>query len=149
MRIYQWITGLLCLAVTSMVLAQNIANTRNAALDEIPDPPKISRVDNSDVKRQRNYPMQPPVTPHKTDNYQVDLYANKCMSCHSRKQTEDSQAPMVSVTHYMDRDGNFLADISARRYFCKQCHVTQHEVGPVVENEFEDVDKLLRAARDE
>ena len=37
--------------------------------------------------------------------------------------TEESQAPMVSVTHYMDRDGNFLADISARRYFCEQCHV--------------------------
>ena len=140
--------GLALTLVAATVLAQNIATTRNAALDRQPDPPKMSRVDNSDVKRQRSYPMQPPVIPHKIDNYQVDLNANKCMSCHSRKRSEDSQAPMVSVTHYMDRDGNFLADISARRYFCSQCHVVQHQVDPHMENEFEDIDQLLRADRD-
>ena len=138
----------LALAVAAGALAQNIATTRDAALNVEPDPPKIARVDNSDVKRKRAYPMQPPTIPHKIDNYQLDLNANKCMSCHSRRQTEDSQAPMVSVTHYMDRDGNFLADISSRRYFCNQCRVVQRDADPQLVNEFEDIDDLLRAARD-
>ena len=29
-----------------------------------------------------------------------------------------SQAPMVSITHFMDRDGQFLASVSPRRFFC-------------------------------
>ncbi|MEP4146786.1 MAG: nitrate reductase cytochrome c-type subunit [Halioglobus sp.] len=141
------ITVLLGLALTAGALAQNVATTRDAALDVEPNPPKISRVENDDVKRKRAYPMQPPTVPHKIDNYQVDTNANKCMSCHSRRRTQESQAPMVSVTHYMDRDGNFLADISARRYFCNQCHVVQRDVVPLLDNEFEDIDELLRAAR--
>ncbi len=139
--------SLLLLTLAAGALAQNIATTRDAALDRQPDPPRMAAVENKDIKRKRAYPMQPPTIPHKIDNYQVDINANKCMSCHSRKLSEDSQAPMVSVTHYMDRDGNFLADISARRYFCNQCHVVQHEVKPTLENQFEDVDTLLRASR--
>lgn len=138
---------LLGFALTAGVLAQNVATTRDAALDVEPTPPKISRVENDDVKRKRAYPMQPPTVPHKIDNYQTDTNANKCMSCHSRRRAEESQAPMVSVTHYMDREGNFLADISARRYFCTQCHVVQRDVDPLLDNDFEDIDELLRAAR--
>lgn len=140
-------SALLLITLASGALAQNIATTRNAALNQEPEPPRMTPVENKDIKRKRAYPMQPPTIPHKIDNYQVDINANKCMSCHSRKQSEDTQAPMVSVTHYMDRDGNFLADISARRYFCNQCHVVQHEVKPTLENQFEDVDTLLRASR--
>ncbi len=125
----------------------NIATTRGFALDTEQRPPGIAKVENNDIKRKRNYPMQPPTIPHKIDQYQVDLNANKCMSCHSRRQTADSQAPMVSVTHYQDRDGNFLADISSRRYFCNQCHVVQETVQPLLTNEFVDVDELLRADR--
>jgi cytochrome c-type protein NapB len=51
---------------------------------------------------------------------------------------------MISVTHFMDRDGNFLADVSPRRYFCNQCHVPQLEAKPLVDNDFQDVDTLLR-----
>jgi cytochrome c-type protein NapB len=137
----------LSLGVFGVALAQNIATTRGVALDVEPEPPRLSRVDNSEVKRQRAYPMQPPTIPHKVDNYQVNKNANKCMSCHSRRRTGESQAPMVSVTHYMDRDGNFLADISSRRYFCEQCHVVQKQANPLLANDFEDVDELLRAGR--
>ena len=56
------------------------------------------------------------------------------------------QAIPVSVTHYMDRDGNFLAEISPRRYFCEQCHVTQTDVRPLVPNDYEDVDAIVRRA---
>jgi cytochrome c-type protein NapB len=125
--------------------AQNIATTRDAAIDIEPEPMKMSRVENRDIKRKRAYPMQPPTIPHKTDDYQVDLNVNKCLSCHSRRRSEASQAPMISVTHYQDRDGNFLADVSPRRYFCQQCHVTQQERAPLLANDFVDIDELLRS----
>ena len=73
---------------------------------------------------------------------------NRCMACHSRRLTEDSQAPMVSVTHYMDRDANFLAEISPRRYFCEQCHVVQTEARPLLANDFVDIDKMLFADKE-
>ncbi len=123
----------------------NIATLRGAPIDAEPVPPKISRVENDDLRRKRAYPMQPPTIPHKIDGYQVDLNVNKCMSCHSRRRTEASQAPMVSVTHYMDREGNFLAEISPRRYFCAQCHVVQTRSNPRVGNDFVDMDDLIAA----
>ncbi len=107
------------------------------------DPAPLQHASNKDIKRERAYPMQPPTIPHKIDNYQVDLRANKCLSCHARTKTQQSQAPMISVTHFMDRDGNFLADVSPRRYFCTQCHVTQTEQVPLVENKFIAVDELI------
>lgn len=106
-------------------------------------PPEFAKVQDKDVKRARNYAMQPPTIPHRIDGYQVDLNSNKCMSCHRRGRTEDTQAPMVSVTHYMDRDGNFLAEISPRRYFCEQCHVPQQDVKLRVGNNFEDIEQIL------
>ena len=108
-----------------------------------PRPPELVNAENKDIRRTRSYAMQPPTIPHKTDNYQVDKYANKCLTCHSRTRTEESQAPPISITHYTDRGGNFLAQISPRRYFCEQCHVVQMETKPLVANTFQDVDALL------
>jgi cytochrome c-type protein NapB len=56
---------------------------------------------------------------------------------------EEFGAPMVSATHYMDRDSNFLAEISPRRYFCTQCHVVQTDARPPVDNRFVDVYELV------
>ena len=66
------------------------------------------------------------------------------LACHSRGRAASTQAVAVSVSHYMDRDGNFLAEISPRRYFCEQCHVAQVDVKPLVENRFEDVDDIIK-----
>ncbi len=104
----------------------------------------IPKVINKDIKQERNYPMQPPVIPHTIRAYEVNIRNNKCMSCHSRVRTEESQAPMVSVTHYMNRDGNFLAEVSPRRYFCNQCHVPQLDAKPLVENDFIDMHSLMK-----
>lgn len=112
-------------------------------LEQTTTPPPIVNPDNSDVRRSRNYAMQPPVIPHKIEGYQIDKNANRCMMCHARARTEQSQAPMISVTHFMDREGNFLAELSPRRYFCLQCHVPQADLKPLVGNEFQDVDTLL------
>ena len=102
---------------------------------------------NTTEREVRNYPEQPPLIPHSIDGYQVDLNGNKCLSCHARARTGESQAPMVSITHFMDRDGQFLASVSPRRFFCTQCHVPQHEVKVPVENDFIDVDTLLSRAQ--
>ncbi len=50
----------------------------------------------------------------------------------------------VGVTHYMDRDGNVLGDISPRRYFCEQCHVAQADAKPLVENTFVNLETILQ-----
>ena len=134
----------LCFLLGGIALAQDVATLRGAPILETLDPPAMAPVSNKDIRQVRNYPEQPPVIPHKITGYQVDRAANKCLSCHSRTAIEQSQAPMVSITHFMDRDGQFLASVSPRRYFCTQCHVMQLEVGPAVENSFIDIDSILR-----
>jgi cytochrome c-type protein NapB len=142
-KLMAFIVAAACLS--SLAFADNVATLRGSAeLADQNTTENIAKVENKDIKRKRNYPMQPPTIPHKTDNYQVDLKTNKCMSCHDRKHTEDSQAPAVSVTHYMDRDGNFLAAVSPRRYFCDQCHVVQTDAKPLVDNTFKDIDDILK-----
>ena len=107
-------------------------------------PPPLGNVENKDVRRERSYSMQPPTIPHKIDNYQVDRNVNACLGCHSRGRAPVTQAVAVSVSHYMDRDGNFLADLAPRRYFCEQCHVPQTDAKPLVESTFQDVETLLK-----
>ncbi|MEP2783388.1 MAG: nitrate reductase cytochrome c-type subunit [Pseudoruegeria sp.] len=106
-------------------------------------PPAIPAEVNSDIRQIRNYPEQPPLIPHKIEGYQIDSNANKCLTCHSRTAVGDSQAPMVSVTHFMNRDNQVLTSVSPRRYFCTQCHVSQNEAKLLVENDFVDVDSVL------
>ena len=139
------IVAVILLSLSSPLAAQDgIATMRKGApLSEQPAAPIMPKVSNQDLRRTRNYPEQPPTIPHSIRDYRVDLNSNKCLSCHSRKATGETQAPMVSVTHYMDRDGQSLATVSSRRYFCLQCHVPQLEARPIVENEFKDIDTLL------
>lgn len=115
----------------------------NVPINEEATPPRIAETENADIKRMRNYPMQPPTIPHKIDNYQLDLNVNKCLSCHARSRTYETQAPMISVTHYLDRDNQFLAEVSPRRYFCLQCHVVQTTAKPLVANSFRDIDQIM------
>jgi cytochrome c-type protein NapB len=112
--------------------------------EQEPKTPPLVNAENNDRKRVRSYAMQPPTIPHKTDNYQVDKNANKCMTCHARTRAGETQATPISITHYQDRDGNFLADVSPRRYFCEQCHVVQMQTEPAVKNRFQDVETLIR-----
>lgn len=100
--------------------------------------PPVPRTITDDVRRMRNYPEQPPVIPHSIEGYQLTLNTNRCLGCHSRQYIEGSRAPMISVTHFMDRDSQVLADVTPRRYFCVQCHVPQSDVPPLVPNTFRD-----------
>lgn len=139
--------------IALLALLPLLANAQTPrALDNMRGPTPLAQTakpapmvnpDNSDVRRVRNYAMQPPVIPHKIEGYQIDKHANRCMMCHARTRTQESQAPMISVTHFQNRDGNFLAELSPRRYFCLQCHVPQAELKPLVDNTFKDVDTML------
>ncbi|MEO8487162.1 MAG: nitrate reductase cytochrome c-type subunit [Betaproteobacteria bacterium] len=140
--------AILAFVAVAFAQAQQVDGMRGAT--PVPDetrPPPLGNVENKDVRRERAYSMQPPTIPHKIDGYQVDLNVNACLGCHSRGRAPVTQAVAVSVSHYMDRDGNFLAEISPRRYFCHQCHVPQEDLKPLVGNGFVDVDEILRAGR--
>jgi cytochrome c-type protein NapB len=115
------------------------------ALDQEAKPPLMQTIENKDVRRGRAYAQQPPTIPHQIDGYQIDKSFNKCMNCHARAKAEQAQAVPVSITHYIGREGMPLATIAPARYFCTQCHVTQVEAKPLVENTFTDVDALLPA----
>ena len=134
------------LLLAAPAAAQQLYGLRGpASLAEEPQPPP--REVNDDRRQARNWPEQPPVIPHTIQGYQITLNANKCLTCHGRQFTAQSQAPMISITHFMDRDGQILASITPRRYFCTQCHVTQADVDPLVENDFKDIDSIIEAQR--
>ncbi len=133
------------LTTIGVALAENQVSTLRgeAKLDANAKAPSIEPVVNSDIRKARNYPEQPPLIPHKIDGYQIDRNVNKCLQCHQRTAIEISKAPMVSVTHFMDRENQVLAQVSPRRYFCTQCHVTQQEARPLLKNTFIDADDLI------
>jgi len=109
-----------------------------ATIDQEPVPKWVT----DDIRRMRAYPEQPPTIPHSIDGYQLSVNTNRCMSCHKRENTQASGAPMISVTHFQTRDGQMLADISPRRYFCTECHVPQANVRPLIENRFRDMSDM-------
>jgi nitrate reductase (cytochrome), electron transfer subunit len=116
-----------------------------AAITATTEPPRLGNAVNDDNRLQRNHRYQPPIIPHRIDGYQVDKNFNKCLDCHAREKTAFSQAIPVSDTHYIDRSGKVLDHISTRRYFCKQCHVAQEGVAPLVGNVFR-VDPAVAAS---
>lgn len=138
------VTALVALTA-GLAAAQTFSALRGSTpLDQEARPPAITPEVNASVHERRNYPEQPPLIPHAIEGYEVSVHGNKCLSCHARSRVHESQAPMVSVTHFYDRDGQMLASISPRRYFCTQCHIPQHGVQPPVKNDFVDIDTLLK-----
>src|SRR5262245_12322952 len=118
-----------------------------APLDTEPKAPRMAREENFDVRRGRAYTSQPPTIPHSIEKYEITRNVNMCMYCHARVRNNEFGAPMVSATHYMNRDFDFLAEISPRRYFCTQCHVPQTDAVPPVANTFMDVEDIIERER--
>ncbi len=111
--------------------------------DTLPTPP-IAGEPRAAGREVRNYPEQPPVIPHSIRGYQVDVRFNRCLDCHSRSAAAAAGAPMVSVTHFMDRDFQVRGAVTPNRYFCTQCHVPQTDAKPLVDNTFIDMDRVLQ-----
>lgn len=135
-------------AVSTSLLAQTVSSGLRGPtpLNEVGPAAPMTPLRNTAEREKRNYPEQPPVIPHTTEGYQIDMNGNKCLSCHARSRTGESQAPMVSITHFMDSEGQFLAAVSPRRFFCTGCHVPQHVANPPVTNDFVDIDSILSRA---
>ena len=132
------------IAVTTATAADDTATLRGSAINTEPSAPMMNKQEVRELRTVRSYPEQPPIIPHSIRGYQVDKKANKCLSCHSRKSVERSQAVMISVTHFVDRSGQVGATISPRRYFCLQCHVQQDTVQLKLGNTFKDVDEVIQ-----
>ncbi len=153
MRGRQWLIAGIGVAIVSLMAvslpAEELVNglRGTAPLKEEPHAPKIWPIEDKDVKRGRAYTSQPPTIPHAIDKYEITRNVNMCMYCHARVRNNEFGAPMVSATHYMDREYDFLAEISPRRYFCTQCHVPQAEVTAPVGNTFMDVEDIIARER--
>jgi cytochrome c-type protein NapB len=84
----------------------------------------------------RDFAQQPPLIPHDIRDYQITKNFNKCMDCHSEARYQEFKAVKLSDTHFKDRDGKKLTNISPARYFCTQCHVPQVDAKPLIANTF-------------
>ncbi len=131
------------MCVSIMINAEELSSLRgDHPLDEVSKVAEKKNWAKDGEPISRNYVQQPPLIPHKIKGYQINLKFNKCLSCHSWKKYRESGATKISQTHFKDRDGNDLAEVSARRYFCTQCHVPQANAKPLVENTFKPVDAV-------
>ena len=96
----------------------------------------IYKMERHDQVLPRSHAWQPPVIPHNIKGYQITKDVNMCMVCHAAKNAPQTGAIPVAKSHYLDRDGKELPNISARRYFCLQCHAPQFDATPLVDNTF-------------
>jgi len=85
---------------------------------------------------ERAYRQQPPLIPHKIDKYQINLKVNQCLHCHDWPYNVQENAPKVSETHYIDRNGVALNKVTNGRWFCTQCHVPQIQARALIPNTF-------------
>ena len=123
--------------------AETVSSLRGASdINQDSSAPASKRYNKDGEPIARDYIQQPPLIPHKIQNYRINLKSNKCMSCHSWSNYREAGATKISQTHFESRDKNVLANVSARRYFCTQCHVPQVNAEPLVENKFEPVKSL-------
>jgi len=108
----------------------------DAPTNQVNAPPPVFSV-NESGRVERTYRQQPPVIPHRIDRYEIDVKVNQCLRCHDWPNNVQENAPMVSATHFIDRDGNKLDKVSSQRWFCVQCHVPQADAKPLVDNTFQ------------
>ena len=121
----------------SQTIAETVSSLRGATdIGQDSSAPAAKRYNKDKEPIARDYVQQPPLIPHKIKNYRINLKSNKCMSCHSWSNYREAGATKISQTHFESRDKNVLANVSARRYFCTQCHVPQVGAKPLVENDF-------------
>ncbi len=86
----------------------------------------------------RTFSTQPPVIPHDIEKFgDINLEENSCMDCHSAATYQQKKAPKIGDSHFINpATGEKLAEGSAARYNCVQCHVPQVDAPPLVENTF-------------
>lgn len=129
-------------ATVGVQAAEAVKSLRGTEVDSEAQQPGKYVVEKDHAPSAREYVQQPPLIPHKIDGYAITTNFNKCMDCHSWTRYRETGATKVSITHFKDRDGKELSNISPRRYFCSQCHVPQTDAKPLVENTFKKAEGL-------
>lgn len=129
------------LALAAMMLsfsasAESVKSLRDNYIGDLNETPEVSAVKEQD-RFDKNYRQQPPLIPHKIDKYEVDLKVNQCLSCHDWNRAAKHNAPKVSETHFVTREGYQLDTVARTRWFCTQCHVPQSDAKELVKNTFE------------
>ena len=105
---------------------------------------------NASLREPRNYPEQPPVIPHETDGYIIDANSNKCLSCHARRAHRgipgaDGQHHPFHGPRRPDSWRRYRRDAtSAPNAMSRSSRCT-----PPVENDFVDIDSLLRGSTEQ
>lgn len=131
---------LFLLGLSLPAFAQEPKPIRGATPIPETNPASHYRTEKHDQYVPRSHRWQPPVIPHNVKGYQITKNVNTCMTCHSRKDSERTGARPVAKSHYLDRDGRELPNVSTRRYFCLQCHAPQYDAQPLVGNSFQGPD---------
>ena len=139
------LAGSLFMASASMAQSDSLTSLRgHNALDKDSGVPTAKPWQRDRDPIERDYVQQPPLIPHSTKGYRINIKFNKCLTCHSWANYKEADATKISQTHFSDRDENVLANIAPRRYFCTQCHVPQVDAKPLVGNTFEAVKSIQR-----
>jgi len=137
--------SLLVILLNFVFTSQGYAEVQSLRGDVIETPSTASEVKDY-LKDQhplnRDYLQQPPLIPHQVEGYMVNLKHNKCLSCHSWQNYKLHNATKISQTHFQSRDGAIMSNVSARRYFCQQCHVPQVNAPPLVDNTFDSIETM-------
>ncbi len=137
------LTGLTGLATLPGQAATTIDSLRGdlpiTATEPAPDPFKYI---NDKENIPRNFEQQPPLVPHTTEKYEINLKENGCLKCHmegaaAKDDDEEAKSVPMSKSHYVDRNGKKHSKPVGNRHFCTQCHVPQADAEPLVENTFQ------------
>ena len=138
----------LALAVAAFLAGPGVASAQEKLLSErgnvaIEQESKVDmfRPEKDKDTIPRNFAKQPPLIPHSIKGYNITQNFNKCMDCHSKERIDETGAPLVGKSHFLDREGQQLTNISPRRYFCLQCHVPQFDAKPLVANTYKPATK--------
>ena len=134
----------LTLGLTLAPMPTSADNLQSLRGDEAISGPSIGskklRLINDKEPVPRSFEQQPPLVPHKVDEYSINLKENQCLDCHSAEQAKEKDIKAISDSHYLIRDGKQLTTLDPRRYMCNQCHVPQFDAQPLVANTFKPLD---------
>ncbi len=143
-QVLRWgVALLMCCSLGGLAIAEEVTSLRgntNIAAQSLPA--EIIHWQSETTSLARDYVQQPPLIPHHVEGYEINIKVNKCLTCHSWANYKKANATKISPTHFRNRDGLELANVSAQRYFCTQCHVPQANTQPLVENTFQSVEVL-------
>ena len=137
---------LLFVAVCAVVLTtdalSDVESLRGAAgLTATLQAPELMKYKKDKENIPRTFEQQPPLIPHTSEKYTINLSTNKCLDCHMKQPGKDAARSVeMSESHFVGRDGKKLDKPDGGRHFCTQCHVPQVDAQPLVGSNFRSLD---------